>query len=388
MKARCLLFLLLVVQLHSSCKKEKTQQEAKPHDIQLNKVIFTDPAKVKLRQENSTEIFDQLIKYFDAASVGSVVYVNIYLVDYIPIINAVIKAHEKGVKVHMLVDRSRAESIETNVSAIQKLQGKLTGQSSFTIVNNDISSGTSGSINHLKYVLFADLQTDEGNVKNVVFSTSSNFTAADMKKIQDAVVISDESLYSAFKVNWAHVQSFASGGMSAYNYQTYGSSNGDINAYFFPRRLNGAYEGNDTIIEILDKISDYGNTTVQVGMSDWSDTRVNVVQKLIALQEKGVRIEVIAKSSSGALIHTELQKLKAKGAYVNILVLPVNIHAKFMLIKGMWDGKPNSEVIVTGTHNFTSNALKVNNEVILLLRNNLLFSEYQNYYNKLKNTFK
>jgi len=388
MKARCLLLFLLFVQLFFSCKKEKSQQEVQLYDIQLNKVIFTDPAKVKLRQENSTEIFDQLIKYFDAATAGSVVYVNIYLFDYIPIINAVIRAHERGVKIHMLVDHSRDESIETNVSTIQKLQSKLTGQSSFSVVNNDISAGASGSINHLKYALFADLQISEGKVKNVIFSTSSNFTAADMKKIQDAVIISDESLYHAFKANWEKVHTYASGGMSAYDYQTYSSSNGDINAYFFPRRLNGAYEGNDTIIEILDKISDYENTTVQIGMSDWSDSRINVVQKLIALQDKGVKVEVIAKSSSGALIHAELQKLKEKGAYVNILVLPVNIHAKFMLIKGTWNGKPNSEVIVTGTHNFTGNALKVNNEVILLLRNNTLFSDYQNYYQKLKSTFK
>ena len=57
-----------------------------------------------------------------------------------------------------------------------------------------------------------------------------------------------------------------------------------------------------------------------------------------------------------------------------------------MLIKGKWDGE-ESEVIVTGTYNFTTNALKSNNEVIVLLKNNVLFKDYQAYYNKLKVTF-
>jgi len=388
MKARCLSLLLLLLLFCASCKKEWIEQEEQLQEIRLNKVLFTDPAKVKLRQENSTEIFDQLIKYFDAAPEGAIVHINIYLFSYNPIIDAIIRAHERGVKIKLLVDRSRNESIETNTSAIAKLQTKLTGHSTFTIVNNDISSGSSGSINHHKYALFSELRVNgEGMVKNVVFSTSSNFTAADMKKIQDALIISDENLYNAFKQNWETTYRYAGSGMTAYNYQTYSSWDGDTNAYFFPRRMNGSFEGNDTIIEILEKISDYANTTVQVGMSDWSDTRLNVVQKLIELKEKGVTVEVIAKSSSGPQIQAALQTLKDKGAYVNILVLPVNIHAKFMLIKGGWNGKPNSEVIITGTHNFTSNALKVNNEVIILLRNNGLFGDYQNYYHKLKTTF-
>jgi len=289
----------------------------------------------------------------------------------------------------VLIDRSREESIETNVFTIQRLKGKLAGQSSFSTVNNDISSGTSGSINHLKYVLFSDLEIPgEGKATNVVFSTSSNFTSADMKKIQDAVIISDEGFYNAFKVNWERINGLAAGGMNMFNYQTYASATGETSAFFFPRRLNGAHDGNDTIIEILDKITDFANATVQIGMSDWSDSRVNIVHKLIELRDKGVKIEVIAKSSAGPLILTELQKLKAKGAYVNILMLPVNIHAKFMLIKGKWNGTANSELVVTGTHNFTSNALKVNNEVIILLRNHHLFSDYQKYYTELKNTFK
>ncbi len=388
MKLRYLFGLLVIVHGFSACRKDANNVVEQLDDIRLNKVIFTDPEKVKLRKENSTEIFDELIRYFESATKESTVHVNIYLLDYTPIINAIVKAHERGVKISILVDRSRDESIQTNVVAIQYLQAKLLGNSSLSIVNNDISMGSSGSINHLKYVLFSELHIKgEGIAKNVVFSTSSNFTAADMKKVQDAVVISDDDLYVAFKTNWEAVLKYAEKGMSAYNYQTFSLADGDMNAYFFPRRLNNVFDGRDNIIEILDKISDYSSTSIQIAMSDWSDTRINIAQKLIELKDKGVKVEVIAKSSSGVLVQAELKKLKAKGAYVTIVLLPVNIHAKFMLVEGTWNSLANTKLVVTGSHNFTSNALKVNNEVLLLLRNNILFADYKSYYQKLKSTF-
>jgi phosphatidylserine/phosphatidylglycerophosphate/cardiolipin synthase-like enzyme len=400
-KGGCFVLLMLIVLAAFSCKKRTIAEEIKetpvieePKEtekpttlISINKVLFTNPAKVKLRVENSTEIFDQLITYFDAAVKGSDIYVSIYLADYTPITAAITRTHLRGVNVHVLVDQSRDESVETNVLFIEGLKNMLTGNSSFTIVNSDISGGSSGSINHHKFVLFSALDLkDEGIAKNVVFSSSSNWTTSDMKKIQDAVIISNESYYNAFLANWTSIKKYAVSGMKNFNYQIYSSADHNLNAYFFPRLTNGVFDGGDTVIEILDKISDFSKVTVQVAMSDWADSRVATVKKLMELLDKGVKVEVIAKSSAGPLIQHELELLKAKGAYVKVLVLPINIHTKFMLIKGKWDGV-ESEVIVTGTHNFTTNALRSNNEVIVLLKNNPMFKDYQAYYNNLKNTF-
>ncbi|MEJ5964292.1 phospholipase D-like domain-containing protein [Pedobacter immunditicola] len=380
--------LLLLIFSSAGCSKESQEEIKEPKvAVTLNKVLFTDPEKVKLRVQNSPEILDQLITYFDASSTGSTIYVGIYLFDYPPIIAAIIRTHLRGVNIHVLIDHSRDESMATNVDAIQRLQPILTGNSSLTIVNNDVSSGASGSINHHKFVLFSALDIkNEGVAKNVVFASSSNWTAADMKKIQDAVIISDEAYYNAFLSNWNTIKKYATSGMKNFNYQVFESADKNLNAYFFPRLTNGVFDGGDTILEILDKISDFSNATVQVGMSDWVDSRIVTVKKLIELLDKGVKVEVIAKSSAGALVQKDLELLRSKGAYVKILVLPINIHTKFMLIKGKFDGQ-NSEVIVTGTHNFTTNALRSNNEVILLLKNNPMFKDYQDYYLKLKNTF-
>lgn len=395
------LLLLLLIVSFAGCGKEspeeikeapvteipKEEPEKPKLAITLNKVLFTDPEKVKLRVQNSPEILDRVITYFDAATPGSTIYVSIYLFDYSPIIAAIIRTHLRGVNIHVLIDSSRNESIATNVDAIQRLQPILTENSSLTIVNSDVSSGTSGSINHHKFVLFSALDIkNEGVAKNVVFATSSNWTAADMKKIQDAVIISDEAYYNAFLSNWNTIKKYAASGMKNFNYQVFQSADKNLQAYFLPRLTNGSFDGGDNILEILDKISDFSNATVQVGMSDWVDSRIATVKKLIELLDKDVKVEVIAKSSAGALVQKDLELLRSKGAYVKILVLPINIHTKFMLIKGRFDGE-NSEVIVTGTHNFTTNALRSNNEVIVLMKNSALFKDYQDYYQKLKDTF-
>ena len=124
-------------------------------------------------------------------------------------------------------------------------------------------------------------------------------------------------------------------------------------------------------------------------MSDWVDSRVRTAEKLVELQEKGVKVEVVAKNKADAKVLLELEKLKAAGGKVTILDMDGkghNIHSKFILIEGVWRGKKQS-VLINGTHNFTTNALQNNNEVILMFKNDPLFGEYQNYFNKLQTLF-
>jgi HKD family nuclease len=56
-----------------------------------------------------------------------------------------------------------------------------------------------------------------------------------------------------------------------------------------------------------------------------------------------------------------------------------------MLIKGIWNGRP-TEMILTGSHNYTDGALEDNNEFLLRLKNSALFKNYWNYYKALQST--
>jgi len=52
-------------------------------------------------------------------------------------------------------------------------------------------------------------------------------------------------------------------------------------------------------------------------------------------------------------------------------------------LQGTWRGT-QSTLLVTGSHNFTTNALRSNNEAMLMLKNHHLFAAYQANYTKLK----
>lgn len=345
--------------------------------VHIQKALFTDPAKVKT-VSSSTVIMDELIKYFDHAPAGSKIHFSIFGFSYQPLIDAIKRAQQRGVEINAMIDYSREETIKENAKPIDELRKALRSPSRVITVKSDAGSS---SINHHKHALFSEVNLPEGTAKNVVFSTSHNFSLADTRKVQDAVVISDDGLYNAFLGNWNDMASRAQSGMKNFTYRTYETDS--LNAFFFPRRKNGAWDGSDTVIDILNKISDYQNATVQVGMSDWVVSRIITAQKLTELREKGVNVQVIAKDKADPEILDELNKLKSKGGDVKILKMPVNIHSKFILIKGTWDGKPQ-EILITGTHNFTTNALRNNNEVILLFKNNPLFKDYQDYFAKLK----
>src|SRR5699024_5084705 len=110
---------------------------------------------------------------------------------------------------------------------------------------------------------------------------------------------------------------------------------------------------------------------VRVVMSDWSRTEVS--DKLVEIQKEGYQVKVIAKNKDGNLPAIEkLQPLKENGGELNVVDMSNgNTHSKFVLIKGKKDGKEET-LVYTGTHNFTYNALKNNNEVIIELINSSL----------------
>ena len=151
-----------------------------------------------------------------------------------------------------------------------------------------------------------------------------------------------------------------------------------------PKRRNGTAYGDDTIIEFLNSITIPATATIKIGMSDWTNSRLNIVQKLAELQTQGAKIELVVKNKIDDSILAGLRDLQQKGAYLKVYdISKANIHAKFMLIQGTWKGE-NANILITGSHNFTQNALRNNNETMLLLKNHALFTDYSNYFENLK----
>src|SRR5690625_852880 len=277
-----------------------------PNPVDIEYAIFTDPA-LTASKTSDTRIMDSLIQYLNYTPKGADVYISIYLFYYKPVVNAIKTASGKGVNVHVLIDESR-NGKEKNISTYRQLKNTLREPSTLQWVFNDAASSGTEAINHEKYVLFSEVHLEQGVAKNLVFATSHNFILNGTKKAQDAIVMTNEELYNVFLNNWKEVASRAQSGMKDFTY-TIKNVGDSITVFFFPRRENGKWDGKNTILEQLDKLSEYNKDTIRVLMASWSGkSGVKIAERLTELQTKGVTVQVIARSSSSDAVKSALQK--------------------------------------------------------------------------------
>ncbi len=359
------------------------QQDVEKKEINIEQALFINPVNVRTHTSD-TRIMDTLIQYLDHTPEGADVYLNIYLFSYEPVLKAVKRAYFRGVKMHVMIDNGRSASIDENETTIEQLEIMFSNSSSELVVVESDTDPSLTAIDHHKHVLFSEIDLPQGIAKNVVFSTSHNFIYSATMKVQDAVIMTNKKLYDAFLDNWNAMKARAQSGMKDFTYTVVDLDS--IKVFFFPRRKDGDWDGDDTVLDILNKISDFSSAVVRVGMSDWTDGRMEVTEKLTELEEQGAAVEVIAKNKADQAVLDELQRLQDAGGYVKVLDMdPENIHSKFIMIKGVLDGK-QQKIIMCGSHNLTAYALKYNNEVILMLKNSALFDDYWNYFDALKET--
>lgn len=388
---RCLLVGLLLSLF--SCKTNEETPTPEPEvenitaaEVTLPEALFTDINRVGLGN-SSTVILDRLIGLINATPKSERIHLSIFLFKYPALVAALKDAHNRGVKLHLMIDMGREESVEENPLTVVELRNALKENSEVITVTSDASSI---AINHNKFVLFSSVHTTKGIEKNVVFQTSHNFNLSDTRKIQDAVTLSHTGLYQAFRTYWEDMKAKAEKGMKDFEYREYHDPATGIEAHFLPKRKNGVAYGGDTIVELFDEIENPATATVRVGMSDWTSTRMNIVQKLGELRAQGARVEVIVKSSIAEDILLALRELEQQGAYLKVYNMTsssqtkVNIHSKFILIDGDLKGK-RTKLLLTGSHNFTQNALRNNNEVMIKFWDSPLYQKYETTFAQLKN---
>ncbi len=355
------------------------------NEITIRQSIFMNLNNVR-EKSSDTRIMDSLIYYVDHVPKGESLHMSIYLFDYKPLVTSIVKAIQREVTVNLLIDSSHVdESMVINKSTFTSLGIATKNTSSRLIaVKNNI---TATSINHEKYVLFSKLSLPYGEAKNVVFSTSHNFQTSDTKKVQDAIVMSDKALYDTFLRNWDKIASLADSKMKNFEYTVENIDN-NTKAIFFPRLKNGSWDNGDPIVEILDKLTNFSSKdTICVGMAGFTNPRKSIAEKLASLQKKGVQVEVVTREAeTGNEVLSNLGQVSANGGYVKLLTTSqVNIHSKFMLIKGFYEGK-HQTILLSGSENYSGNALYNNNEQLLMLMNSPLFNDYWKYFKDIKQT--
>ncbi len=297
------------------------------------KALFTDPA-----HKPDLTIEDEFRRLLRAAVPGSSVRISIYAFSRNNVADEVIAAGKRGVDIRLVLDGlNRFESpagsgVFLPFAAVQKMRDAL-GDDKVVICSDDeapvkLEGGClSSGINHNKFAVFSELCD---GARNVVFQSSSNFSASQNDVQQNAVIVRDyPGLYDGYLGYWT--AEAAKIEIPNYFREVDGAG---TRAWFFPRQRIGAATqepSTDVIQGILDNMSCIGGTRVRVAMAFWNDSRDYLVDALARLKTAGCDVRILSSTS----ITSDGVKAKLRAAFsTDEARFPPHLHSKYLFVDG------------------------------------------------------
>lgn len=328
-------------------------------------------------------ILDQIVRAIRSTEAGEFIRVATWNYDDEAIANALLEAFKRGVKVQVVVS-SLVYSIHWNRTyATLNAKG---GDASFA---RRCSGGCrSKSVVHSKFVLISKA----GNSSNVSMVGSFNLTKNTANKQWNDMVISrHKGLYDAL------VKAFAEYAADKPLRQPYRVVNmGKVKLTLWPS------VGHRTILEELKKVrcqiprSHWVNgqrrTRIRIAIAGWFDSYGAVIARRVrALWNSGCDIKIIT-GSTGQGVNRALFARGGRGP-VPVRVLTVDrdrngraeryLHMKSFAVRGVFNGKPNADVLVTGSPNWSSRAQRSDEILVRYLGVPVMVSKYFKHINRL-----
>jgi phosphatidylserine/phosphatidylglycerophosphate/cardiolipin synthase-like enzyme len=350
---------------------------------------FNDPTADSAGQYSITNALTDNVAH---APKGSVIRMAFYSLSISGIVDALVKAHDRGVNVQVLMDAHGANSLWT------KLVGALgtdAAAGSFAVLcqNGCVQGYSSGSL-HAKFYMFSTT----GNGHWVTTVSSANPTGAQATQAWNNAysTVGDTTVYRT------HYDFFKAMAKSATTGPRLGSYGREVLAtpyrtYTFPRQSTGT--STDTMWQILNRVScsgaaaGYGtaghHTRIRVDMFEWTANRLAVAQKLAALRTAGCSIGVIY--TSGAVDDTVKSTLTGAGISVADSSKDGNgdgvadhyTHDKMLMVDGKYNGNAKVRRVFTGSPNLTANSLKHNDESMVEIASSAVYTAYYTHWHDL-----
>ncbi|MEV0257236.1 phospholipase D-like domain-containing protein [Streptomyces sp. NPDC050732] len=362
--------------------------------------IFNDP-KGSVDQQHA--IRTRLIELTNAAVPGSTIKVAVYHVWEAPVVDALVAAKRRGVRVQVLLDETSKSDRPTNTSynTLKSALGTDRTKSSFVSLcptgKSCLGNPSYGkSIMHNKFWLFSEVE----GARDVVVQTTSNSTpSAHTKFFNDALLLPDNpAMYDAYAEYFTDMLGKR---WADWDYRTV--SSGRYKAYFFPR--NGTVNETDTMYSVLNNVKctykDSAGVTqhTKVRAAIFKITRKQIADKLVSLKKAGCSVSILyaetdSAKSQGGTPGTWEQLHTSGGPSVRCynddrdplhpgsrLTTPYIIHSKYLLVDGVYDGKRN-KVSFTGSQNYTAPALRENDEAIVKIDDDSVHDTYRSHFDR------
>lgn len=351
---------------------------------------FNDPTSST--RANQYTITNNLINNVNNAPKGSVIRMAFYSLSIADVVDALTKAHGRGVNVQILMDAHGAPSTQWN--RLADALGTDPQASSFALLctKGCIQGHDTGSL-HAKFYMFSTA----GNGHWVTTVSSANPTNGQALQAWNNAytTVGDTTVYRTHYEFFKAMLASAVGDRLEYYAREVLSA--PYRTYTFPKESSSYVT--DTMWQILNKVScsgaasGYGtaghHTRIRVDMFEWTAYRLAVAQKLATLRKSGCSIGVIY--TSGAVDPKVTATLTDAGISVADSSKDGNgdgiadhyTHGKTLIIDGKYNGNPKARRVFTGSPNLTSNSLRHNDESMVEIASSSVYNTYYSHWQSL-----
>ncbi|MGA4958529.1 phospholipase D-like domain-containing protein [Streptomyces lavendulocolor] len=371
--------------------------------------IFNNPAGTTAEQNR---IRDRLVALINGAPAGTSVRLAMYTFTDNDVRDALIAAKGRGVAVKVIVDyKSHAYKPDgttlTEGGEYETLaQGLGTDrtqpswilscpQGRGCIANRVLYSGEDGSINHNKFALFSSTE----GTSNVVFQTSANMSTLQRTDLfNNAVTIVDKGLYDNYLAYFNDQVTYSStAGTDTYYETPTSATNPAYKNYFFPRKESSGLTyrtdpATDTVKLILDKVDCAAHSQVRVAANLFN--RTHVASKLVSMVDAGCSVTLAADAdpdggkpgSNQPSMHPDVEAIVSGKLTQRVecwenppagRTAKIGVHSKYLLVNGTYDGVAGKKIVWTGSHNYTWQALRNNDETLLKIDSPALYDVFK-----------
>ncbi|MCL7380667.1 phospholipase D-like domain-containing protein [Streptomyces sp. 35G-GA-8] len=363
--------------------------------------IFNDPAGTPAQRDR---IRNHVVSLVGGAAAGSSITVSLYTFTDDNVREALIAAKERGVAVRAILDYKSHTTVTAGGEYENLAAGLGTDRNAPSWVmscpstRSCVGNRTIGSraINHNKFFLFSRT----GGVDKVVVQTSANMTGVQRTDLfNNAVTIADPGLYDNYAAYFDDQLRYGASGAGLATYYRTPSSATDpaYKTYFFPRRETSGTDyrkdpATDTVKLILDKVACSSTRRSEVRMAANLFYRDQIASKLVAMKNAGclvylagdgnpngggVGVPSLGRTVTSIVSGKLTQRVECWEDPPTSGAPKIGLHSKYLLVEGTYDGVADRKIVWTGSHNYSWQALRSNDETLLKIDNGAIHDQYR-----------
>ncbi len=350
-----------------------------------SRTSFNNP---QLGTQAQEKLNDELDRMIDGTAGGATIRIAAYLFDMPSTANKLIAAHNRGVRVQLLIDDGERSS---ELAKVRNALGTNRSKPSYVTTCNSGCHQPSPSIIHSKFYLFS--KVGGANYVSMMGSANPWFHNVYNSWNNQQTIVNNKTIYDS--LNRYFNDMLADTNRNAYRT----TNSGRYKLYFFPKT-----SGDPMILEVLHHIDctgtargygSGGRTVIRIAMWGWASAREDIAKRLNVLHQRGCKIEVLLnKDRTSKTVFAAL--LKSSPTYGKIKIYDgwydpndngiagLYIHHKALIISGKWFDHPDTKIVYSGSQNYTDEGLRKNNEIVLRVKNDGVYNAYHSNFNYIR----